>query len=131
MPEYERSFSLQVSPDEAYGYLADPANMPRYVATMITARPGGEGRLRVAAEVSGRHEEGEASLLRDDGARRMEWGSGTNPRYHGWLEVGGSASSASVTIHISTDRTEEADEAERVLDQTVANIRAQLEPRAT
>jgi hypothetical protein len=129
MPEYERSVSLDVSEDEAYRYLSNTKNLPSYIATMVTAQPEDGDRLRVAAEVGGRREEGEASFRTDAEAHKMEWGSEANPRYHGWLEVSGSASSSSVKIHISTDREEEADEAERALDQTVANIRAQLQRR--
>jgi hypothetical protein len=126
MPEYERSVSLSVGAERAFEFLADPENLTKYVANMVSARRQDGDRLRVAADVQGRHEEGVASFRSDAAAHRLEWGSPVNPQYHGWLEVAGSGSQSTVTIHVTTDRPEEAEEADRVLDQTVANIRAHL-----
>lgn len=75
MPEYERSVSLSVGADDAYRYLADPQNLTKYVATMVTAPREDGDRLRVAADVRGRHEDGEASFRSDTAAHRLEWGS--------------------------------------------------------
>src|SRR5438132_14303884 len=119
MPELERTADLKVEPDVAFGYLSDPKNLTSYVSTMVMSEPEAGGDLRVAADVEGRHEEGEASFRPDPAARKIEWGSKANAAYHGWLEVSEHSGGSSVTVRISTDRTEEGDRIERALDETI------------
>ena len=130
MPEYTRSESVSSSPGVAFEYLANPGNLPQYVATMVMAHPAAEGKLRVAADVQGRHEEGEGSFRTDAAAGRVEWGSADNPGYTGSLVVTGSDNSCTVTITIRTDREGEKgepEEIERALAETTANIKRLLE----
>ncbi len=125
--EYSGSASVDASADRTFDYLSRPENLPEYVATMVLAKPVEEGRLQVAAEVQGRHEEGEASYRTDPGARRIEWGSEGEGGYAGWLEVHGDGDDCSVEIHIRSDRDEDADEIDRVISKTLANIRQLVE----
>lgn len=126
MPEYERSETIESDPAAAYEFLANPRNLPKYVATMVMAEPESRDRLRVAAEVAGRHEEGDARFHGDPARRRVEWG-GTANGYHGWLEVAAAGDGRSrVTIHLTTSTDEESDEVERGLTQTLANIKGEL-----
>ena len=123
MADFERSATIHASADATYEYLADPRHMPEYVATMTQAKEAPGGHLHVAADVQGRHEEGEAMFLADPAARRLEWGR-EGHEYHGWLAVAGmtGAPTSRVTIHLETHDEADADEVERALDETMRNI---------
>jgi uncharacterized protein YndB with AHSA1/START domain len=123
MADYEQSKALAADPGAVFDFLSDPANMPSYVAMMVRARPLNEERVQVAAEVEGRHEEGEARLHADPERRRIEWSGESESGYHGWMQVaptGGSGST--VTIHLVTDDTGAASEIERALTETLSTI---------
>jgi len=123
MADFERSATIHAPADATYEYLADPRHMPEYVAMMTQARGATGGHLHVAADVEGRHEEGEAMFLSDPAARRLEWGR-EGHEYHGWLNVAGmsGAETSQVTIHLETHDQTDADEVERALDETMRNI---------
>jgi len=87
MAEYERSETVPASGAAVYAYVADPANLPVYISTMVRAGAVSGGHLHVAAEVEGRHEEGDARFRADSAARRIEWGGSGTSDYHGWLQV--------------------------------------------
>ena len=127
MADHERSITVAAAPDAAFRLLADPGNLPRYVATMVEARPEGHDELHVAAEVQGRHEEGEARFQVDEAARRLSWGGRDESGYGGWLQVAGSNGGAAVTVHIHSERSDEEGEITRALDETMANIRRLVE----
>lgn len=80
----------------------------------------------MAADVLGRHEEGEARIKVDDVGRRMEWAGEEGHGYRGWLQVVAAATGSSVTIHIEGARQDEEPEIERALDETVENIERML-----
>lgn len=122
MPDFERTTTVSVSPDEAFGFLAEPRNLPQYIATMVLAQPEAGERLRVAAEVEGRHEEGDARFRSDAAQRRMEWGAEGASGYRGWLQVSNADGGSSVTIHLHLAHDEDESEINRVLDETVRNI---------
>ncbi|HZU11513.1 MAG TPA: SRPBCC family protein [Chloroflexota bacterium] len=126
MPEFERTTTVPASPDDAFRVLADPRNLPRYVATMTTSEPTGADRLHVAADVEGRHEEGDARFRADREQRRMEWGGESSRGYRGWIQVAGAGDGASVTIHLFVEHTGDEEEINRVLDESVGNIRRLL-----
>lgn len=129
MADFERTAIVPVGPDQAFQYLSNPANLPKYVSMMIMARPESQDRLHVAAEVEGRHEEGEAHFRTNAGERRMEWGGEGDAHYRGSLQVQDSGEGTSVKIEIHTGHEHDASEIERALDETVSNIEQQL--RAT
>lgn len=122
MVDYERNVTVDAAPDAAFRFLADPSNLPRFVATMVLAEPEQEERLRVAAEVWGRREEGAARVQVDASGRRMEWSGEGDRNYGGWLEVSEAGEGSSVTIHITAVSDEEEAEINRALDETAANI---------
>ena len=126
MGDYQRIVSVDAAPDAAFASLSDPSNLPRYVATLVSAEPEQEGRLRVAADVQGRHEEGEARVRIDEAGRRMEWSGEEGRGYRGWLEVTAEGTGSSVTIHIEGARDDERAEIDRALDETSANIERML-----
>jgi hypothetical protein len=123
MADFERSATIHATADATYEYLADPRHMPEYVATMTQAKEQPGGHLHVAADVEGRHEEGEAMFLADPAARRLEWGR-EGHEYHGWLAVAGmtGAPTSMVTIHLETHDDTDAGEVERALDETMRRI---------
>ena len=122
MSEFERSVTVTASPNDAFQFLANPSNLPRYVATMVLAEPEEGERLRVAAEVEGRHEVGDAQFRTNPAQRRVEWGGEEGNRYRGWLQVLPAGNGAEVTIHLHVVRGEDEAEINRVLDETVENI---------
>ena len=127
MPDYERSETIPASPEEVYDYVSTPGNLASYVSTMRSVDPLPDHRLRVAAEVAGRREEGEAEFAADPTARRIEWHGSTRSGYRGWLTVAPSgADAAVVTIHLSTQTGEEGHEIESAIIETLSNIRAQV-----
>lgn len=126
MRDFERTATVGANPDEAYQFLADPKNMPGYIATMVLARPEEGNRLRVAADVEGRHEEGDASFRANPSRHRLEWGSEDASDYHGWIQVTPAGNGSSVTIHLHLDREEDEAEVNRVMDETVQNIQRLL-----
>ena len=127
MPDYERSATISASPDEVYDYVSTPRNMAAYVSTMRSADPLPGHRLRVAAEVAGRREEGEAEFAADPAARRIDWHGSNRNGYRGWLAVAPSgANAAVVTIHLSTETGDEGDGIEKAIIDTLSNIRAQV-----
>src|SRR5437588_11611288 len=48
MRDFERTATVAANPDDAFRFLAEPSNLPRYVATMSAARAEGSERLHVA-----------------------------------------------------------------------------------
>jgi uncharacterized protein YndB with AHSA1/START domain len=125
MADYVRTIGVEAPADRVFECLADPANMPKYVAMMTTAQPGGGDTVHVAAEVQGRHEEGDAHVSADPRRRRLEWGGAGEGGYRGWLEVVEAAGGASVTVQIHTARDRPDDEAliNRSFDETMERIR--------
>ena len=126
MPDFERTATLNAAPEDAYRYLADPSNLPRYIATMRVAQPEGAERLHVAADVQGRHEEGDARFHSDPEARRMEWSAPDRGGYSGSLQISASGGSSTVTIQLHVEHDHDRAEIDRVLDETVDNIRRLL-----
>jgi len=124
MPDYEESGPVAASPDVVFAFLSDVSHMPDYIPDMVLARTEGD-RLRVAAEVSGRHEEGNAWLRADPDQHRLDWG-GEAAGYSGWLKVSASEPGSQVTIHLSTDRISDETAIHDSLVQALANIRDKI-----
>ena len=122
MPDYTHTVRVDAAPDEAFAVLSEPANLPRYVATMVEAEAEPGDRLHVAADVEGRHEEGEARLTTDRDARTMEWSGPGHGAYHGRLQVDADGNAALVTIRIHVERDADEAEIERALAETAANV---------
>jgi hypothetical protein len=130
MAEFERSVSVATSPGAAFSALSDVRNLPRYVATMVTATRGQGDDLHVAADVQGRHEEGDARFHVDQAGRRLDWGGEGESHYRGWLQVLESAEGSSVTVHIHTVHDQDPTEVDRALDETMLNIERLLGQQA-
>ncbi|HEV8623386.1 MAG TPA: SRPBCC family protein [Acidimicrobiia bacterium] len=129
MADYERTVEVAAPADQAFRCLADPANMPKYVAMMTTAVPGGGETVHVAAEVQGRHEEGDAHLHADPAARRLEWGGEGEGGYRGWLQVAETEGASAVTVHIHAEHDSADDESviNRAFDETMRRMKELVE----
>ncbi len=128
MPDFERSTIVAATPDDAFRFLADTNNLPRYIASMVLAEPTQGEQLRVAAEVQGRHEEGDARFRVDSSRLYMEWSGQGEGGYHGWLQVSESGQGASVSIHVHAERDQDESEIIRAMEETASNIERLLGP---
>lgn len=129
MADYERTVELAAPADRAFECLADPANMPKYVAMMTAADPKGGDTVRVSAEVQGRHEEGNARVQADPARRRLQWDGEGDGGYRGWLEVAETEDGSAVTIHIHAEHDSGEDQAliNRGFDETMARMKQLVE----
>lgn len=129
MADYERTVRLAAPADRAFECLADPANMPKYVAMMTSAVPRGGETVHVAAEVQGRHEEGDAHVHADPARRRLDWGGEGQGGYRGWLEVADADGGSAVTVHIHAehDGTDDAALINRGFDETMQRMKDLVE----
>ena len=129
MADYTRTLALAAGADQAFACLSDPANMPRYVAMMTAATPKGGDTVHVAAEVQGRHEEGDAHVQADPAQRRLEWGGEGEGGYRGWLEVVDADGGSSVTVQIHTEHDSPDDAAviEAAFDETMERMKELVE----
>jgi carbon monoxide dehydrogenase subunit G len=125
MPEYEESGLVNASPDAVFAYLSDIDHLTDYIPDMVLARAEGE-RLRVAADVQGRHEEGSAWLRADPDERRIDWGGEGTADYGGSIKVTASPPGSMVTIYLSTSRTSDEAEIRAHLSKALANIKGQV-----
>ena len=129
MGDHERTVEVAASPDAVFAYLAEPKNLPKYVATMTAAVPAGGETVHVAAEVQGRREEGDARFHTDPSQRRIEWAGEGSGAYRGWLKVAAAEAGSAVTVHIHTTHDQGADAAEidRAFDETMDRIQQLVE----
>jgi uncharacterized membrane protein len=122
MPDYERTVTVGTDAEKAYEFLSDPNSLPRYVATMVMATAQRGDRLRVAADVEGRHEEGDAMFRTDASQRRVEWGAEDGSSYRGWLQIIPVGNRSTVHLHLSVPEAGDERQINEALDQTMGNI---------
>ncbi len=112
MREYEQTQTIDASADEAFAWLSDVSNLPRYLPPVIDASIEGPSagdnpgqRIRATLEYPGEGGgtfDAEGYLAVDESRRRMEWGAEVERDYSGWLEVAGGANGESqVTVHLN------------------------------
>lgn len=53
MPTTDESIVIPVSPEKVFDYIADPANLPSFQATILRAEQDGDGPLRVGSRIHG------------------------------------------------------------------------------
>ena len=148
MSEYEQSQTIGAPAEQAFAWLADVGNLPKYLPPVTDASiqgPSAEGspgqRVRTTLQYPGGDGsfDAEGYLAVDEGERRMEWGAEAGRDYSGWLTVAESGDGGSeVTVHLSLgDRSVEgemqgqATEGQDMLAQGIAetleSIRRQIE----
>ncbi|OLF08593.1 SRPBCC family protein [Actinophytocola xanthii] len=123
MTTYTHSAEADIAPNELFGFLADPRNLPRYFPQMTAAEPEGGETVHVEAEVHGHQVSGEAWVRPDESARRLEWGAEGPDDYHGELKVDEVAPGRSrITVSLHSVREAEGGEVQKGLEQTVAAL---------
>jgi carbon monoxide dehydrogenase subunit G len=130
MSDFERSTTVGVSADAAFAFLSDPQRLPDYVPMVtLVDSTAVDGDLDVEADLQDRDGAAGAQFFADKAARRIEWGrSGSD--YEGSAVVAeGTASTSQVTIRLHTRDDADTAEIERVLDQTLRNLRRHLSGR--
>ena len=108
MSDYERSTSVDAAPDQAFAWLADPANLPRYLP-MMTHAERTEGGLRVTANgPEGKAVVRDVRFEVDERARRFRWHP-EGSEYHGTMivEPDGGGSRVTARIHATPKATKE------------------------
>jgi len=115
---------------ELFGYLAEPANLPRYVPAVTAAESLGEGRVRVQADLDGRRVDAEGWLEVDRDAMTLRWGVPGGHSYHGELRVTADdehRSEVAITVYTSYPDSERMAEA---LRETVDALTKAVSTRA-
>lgn len=139
--QYDDTQELTVSADEAFAFLSDVANLPRYLPPITEAHTI-DGEVPEVPEVPEVHMEGhgpdgdafagEGPLRIDREARRMEWSSEITRAYSGWLTVADAGDGQSaVQVHLEFGPRSAEPEIQRETDEdrdpTAEALRASLE----
>ncbi len=127
MADYPRTAKVTTDPEDVFRFLAEPRTLPQYVAAVSLVRSEQGLQLRVAAEVQGRHEEGDAQFTIDPARRRIAWGAEGQSRYWGRIDVSGTDGGSAVHIHLYGEHVHDEGEINTALDETVANIERLLD----
>jgi hypothetical protein len=123
MTTYTHSAEADIAPDQLFGFLADPRNLPRYFPQMTAAEPEGGDTVHVEAQVHGDRVSAEAWVRPDEHTRRLEWGAEGPDDYHGELKVDEVAPGRSrITVSLHSVREAEGGEVQQGLEQTVAAL---------
>jgi hypothetical protein len=93
MREYEQTQTIDATADEAFAWLSDVSNLPKYLPPVIDASIEGPSagdnpgrRVRATLEYPGERGgtfDAQGYLAVDEGRRRMEWGGGGRARLPG------------------------------------------------
>lgn len=125
----EKTFFVMTSPDTAFEILSDPVRLPDYVPMLrLIDSVAVEGELELDANLAEREGAPEAGFTADRATRRIEWGS-PGADYGGSIEIGGTGSTATVTLRLHTRGDADAAEVARLFEQAVGNIRRLLSGR--
>jgi hypothetical protein len=149
MREYEQTQTIDALADEAFAWLSDVSNLPKYLPPVVGASiegPAAEDnpgrRVRATLEYPGEGGgkfDAEGYLAVDENRKRMEWGAEVERDYSGWLEVAeGADGESQVTVHLNFgERSVEPEMRERTpegrdplaegISATLESIRRQIE----
>lgn len=100
MNDYEQTLSIHASPEAIFEFVADVANLPRYLPTTHSAAPQGPGRVVVDGEAKGHAYHADGFMRADRDALRLEWGSDEG-HYSGWMQLVDDSGHTSVTVHLT------------------------------
>jgi hypothetical protein len=130
MAEFERTTTVGVGADAAFEFFADPLRISDYVPTMSHVETiAVDGVESTQPDPTGHPDTTEARFLADREARRVEWGKpGTD--YSGSITVApGTTSTCQVTVRLHTRDDVDAAGVDRMLDETLRNIRRAVSAR--
>jgi len=120
--QHEHTEHVAAAPDAVYAAISDVRNLPAFVPQMTAARDAGDGRVEVDARYGGHEQHGEASFTKDDGARRIDWGSDSG--YRGWMQVDSDGDGSRLTLFLDTPHPGTSD---RDIEATLEAIRMLVE----
>ena len=101
MPEFQHRQRISAPPDQVYAFVADVANLPKYVPTAKAAEALPDGKVRVQGEAQGHRYDSDGYFRADEAARRIEWGSDERD-YAGYLDVANAGDGGSdLTVHLT------------------------------
>jgi carbon monoxide dehydrogenase subunit G len=112
--QHEHTEHVAAPPASVYAAISDVKNLPSIVPQMTGAREAGDGRVQIDARYGGHEQHGEASFAKDDGARRIEWGSPSG--YRGWMQVDEDGDGSRLTLFLDTRHTASDHDIEATLD---------------
>jgi ribosome-associated toxin RatA of RatAB toxin-antitoxin module len=130
MPEYQRSTTIDATPDELFDFLSKVENLPKYFSRMTEAHSATGDEVHVTAKLPPEATEGDgsqtvesyASFSIDADNRAVSWGSENEHHYRGELKVspaGDDGAEVVVTLHTEHDDAAINDG----IDETLRNIK--------
>jgi hypothetical protein len=128
--DFERRTTVWVTPEVAFDFFADPANLPLYVPTVtleeaiaVDGDPGAEPDAEAGSAGP------QARFLPDRKAQRIEWGL-ADDGYGGSIEIRqGTPSSSDVTIRLHTRDDVDRAQVEQMIEQVVRTVGRHLSGR--
>ncbi len=128
MPEYQRSLTIDATPDELFSFLSEVENLPKYFARLTSAHPATGDEVHVTATLpaeatggSPQTVESDATFSIDADNRSISWGTETEHHYHGELQVTPVGEGASVAVTLHTEH--ESEQINDGIDETLRNIK--------
>ena len=130
MADFEQSITVMAGADAAFEILSDPARLADYVATMqLEDSIALEGELDLDADLEERDGAPEGRFFADRKARRLEWGLPSGDSEGSIVVSEGTSRTSGVTVRLHTRDDANLEEARRIFDATVLNIRRLLSGR--
>ena len=139
MGDYTGRITINRPAEEAFGFLADVANMPRYLPSVREARAEAPGRILLLGEAEGRAWQAEGWIEIDAQRRQMRWGSDSLVYYKGELQVTGEGDRCQIELglhlvplpHVAQRMAQQAGSVEaglkQALERTMESIRQAVE----
>lgn len=90
---------MDAKADAVYDFVADIANMPKYMPTTKKAEPAGDERVRVQGGGDGFQYDSEGYLRRNADDDTLEWGADEGT-YNGSMSVESDGNGSNVTIKL-------------------------------
>ena len=128
--DFERRTTVWVSPDQAFEFFADPANLPLYVPTVkLEEAIAVDGDPEAEPDTEAGSAGPQARFLPDRKARRIDWGLAADG-YGGSIEIKqGTPSSSDLTIRLHTREDVDRAQVEQMIEQVVRTVGRHLSGR--
>ncbi|MEV8565620.1 SRPBCC family protein [Streptomyces sp. NPDC051322] len=128
MAEYERSRTMPAAPEAVFDQACDLDRLDSWLPRDLHVHPDDPPAVSVHEDTTGQDAAGLVRVQKDQ--MRMEWGTRSDGRYAGWLQVAGIGRASQVTVHLSffegshppEDRTLD-DRLEKSLDRLAEQVR--------
>ena len=128
MPEYQRSLTIEASPDELFDFLSRVENLPKYFARLTEAHSATGDEVHVTAKLppeatdgdSAETVEADATFSIDADHRSLSWGTENEHHYRGELQVSPAGEGASITVTLHTEH--DSAQINDGIDETLSNI---------